>query len=384
LITRSSLSFSVDGCLFKVDKISIKNDISNFIVQSRLGDYQVIFNHFDLTNEFIDSVLSNNSVLIIDSNLLNIYKLRITDQMIVIDAFEEAKSFDKIHIIIDQLIYRNVNKGTEIIALGGGIVQDITAFTVSIFRRGLKWKYYPTTLLAQSDSCIGAKTALNYRTNKNLIGLFSSPSEVVINSKLTKTLKDVDILNGYGEIIKLAIIAGEYFFHKASRFIINEPSYDDFQSLISQSLLIKKEIIEFDELEQSIRQVLNYGHTIGHAIEAESEFSIPHGISVLMGIIIENRIALEYNLCDSRFVNEIEDTILNILNKTSFKKKIKNINPKNLFERLRLDKKTKINVLPTVLPRFFGDFITFELHIDSNLHKLIEKIMREINYGPLN
>jgi 3-dehydroquinate synthase len=373
-------SFFVDKSVFNIEANTISN-VNNLIIKSKLGDYKVVFRHFDLNDDFLDSILSDNTVLIIDSFLLNIYDLRVRNSMILLKASEETKTFENTQYIINEFIAKNVNKGTKIIAIGGGVIQDVTAFTSAIFRRGLDWVYYPSTLLSQSDSCIGAKTALNYKNNKNLIGLFSSPFEVIINSSLNKTLNKIDLINGYGEIIKLSIIAGETFFVNAISLVDLEVSDVNIQNLIKQSLIIKKQIIEYDEFEESVRQVLNYGHTIGHAIEAESEFKIPHGIAVLMGILIENRIALEYGLCEYDFISVIEDVIFKIIGNLFSELGLFGLCRQNLFERLRLDKKIKNDNLPTILPKTYGEFITFELTINSSLFILIDKIFDEIEHG---
>lgn len=380
MITLNSVNFSIDEFFFELDTSFIR-DLKNIIIKSKLGDYSIDFLQFDLNNEFLSSILNDNSIVIIDSNLINIYDLSILDSMIIIEASEDSKSFENINSIIDKLISMNVNKGSQIIAIGGGIIQDITSFSAAIFRRGIQWKYIPSTLLSQSDSCIGAKNALNYKSNKNLLGLFSAPFNVIINSRLINTLSYIDVMNGYGEIIKLGIIAGEFFFQTAIKIIFNDISELNIQKLIRQSLLIKKVIIEFDEFEQSVRQILNYGHSIGHAIEAESKFEIPHGIAVLIGILIENRIAYSNGLCNLYFVMEIEDCIYKILGDNTFQKRLLDLNRRSMFERIRLDKKVKENILPILLPKNYGNFVTVDLLINNDLYLLIENILDEFEHG---
>ena len=383
MISLANESFFVDNSVFKFDTNTLSN-IYNIVIKSKLGDYKVTFHQFELNDEFLDSILTDKTILIIDSVLVNIYALRVRNSMILLKASEETKAFENIQYIINEFISKNVNKGTKIIAIGGGVIQDVTAFTSAIFRRGLDWVYYPSTLLSQSDSCIGAKTALNYNNNKNLIGLFSSPYEVIINSSLNKTLNKIDLINGYGEIIKLSIIAGKTFFDNAITLVNLEDSDKNILNLIKQSLIIKKQIIEHDEFEKSVRQVLNYGHTIGHAIEAESDFKIPHGIAVLMGILIENRISLAYGLCEFSFVSLVEDVIFKIIGNLSSELGLFGLSRQNLFERLRLDKKIKNDKLPTILPKTYGEFITFELTINSDLYILIDKIFDVIEHGSNN
>lgn len=381
MINPDNVQFFIDSQSFDINTDEIFNQ-SNFQVNSKFSGYKVYFKQFDLNQEYINSITRENSLIIIDSKLIEIHNLVVGDFMIVIESNEENKSFEKIELIVDKLISKEVTKGTQLIAIGGGVVQDITAFVSMIFRRGIKWRFFPSTLLAQSDSCIGAKTAINYKGHKNLIGLFSSPYEVIINSSFNKTLSDADLLNGYGEIIKLSILAGEFFFKRSIELINKKELYlEDFESLINQALRIKKIIIEFDEFEETIRQSLNYGHSVGHAIESASNFSIPHGISVLIGILVENRISLKLDLCNLNFVAMIEKPIIYLLRNKILNLGLFSLDPLSITNAIKLDKKIEGNVLPTILPKGFGDFLTVKIMIDYEFNEMFFEIFRELENG---
>jgi 3-dehydroquinate synthase len=202
--------------------------------------------------------------------------------MIVVEATEDNKSMDTVLMVCAKLLEYNFDKGSKLYVVGGGIIQDIGAFTSKIYKRGINWIFIPTTLLSQCDSCIGGKTALNYNNHKNQLALFSAPSKVIIDTTFLSTLSEQEIISGYGEIVKLFIIGGEYYIDILDKINI--------EKAIMHSLAIKKAVVEFDEFEHNVRKVLNYGHTFGHAIEALSNFSITHGKAVLYGIEIINRL----------------------------------------------------------------------------------------------
>jgi 3-dehydroquinate synthase len=301
---------------FKIEGKKLSYDTSNL--------YK---NNFEITSiphsynvEFIKSISSINiyfedkfkkpdtRFVIWDKKLNELYRNNLKslkNNYCNLNALEKNKNINTVFKIIDILQSINFTKKETIVSVGGGITQDITAFTRSIYKRGLDWIFVPTTLLSMADSCIGAKTALNHKGVKNQLALFSGPKEVIICSDFLKTLSSKDILSGYGEILKLVIIGGDFAieeFFKISKSNLGE--IDKITQLIKLSLQIKKVIIEKDEFEFDIRRSLNYGHTIGHAIEPVLKYKIPHGIAVSIGMIIENNIAVEFGFLDTKIASK--------------------------------------------------------------------------------
>jgi 3-dehydroquinate synthase len=266
----TDIKFIVDG-----NELSAStDDYTSITIKSHPCDYEVVFEKYP-------KVFGDNDVLLIDSNVSNIYNLT-HSKMIVVEATEDNKSMDTVLMVCAKLLEYNFDKGSKLYVVGGGIIQDIGAFTSKIYKRGINWIFIPTTLLSQCDSCIGGKTALNYNNHKNQLALFSAPSKVIIDTTFLSTLSEQEIISGYGEIVKLFIIGGEYYIDILDKINI--------EKAIMHSLAIKKAVVEFDEFEHNVRKVLNYGHTFGHAIEALSNFSITHGKAVLYGIEIINRL----------------------------------------------------------------------------------------------
>lgn len=211
-----------------------------------------------------------------------------------LEAIEENKDIQTVLSVCDFLNENQANRGSMLFVIGGGIVQDIGAFAAAMLKRGIPWTYVPTTLLSQGDSCLGGKTAVNHNKTKNLLGLFSAPRKVLIDSVFCKTLDFKDRMSGGGEIFRLLITGGKSGFELLERYVDQfiDGSIDATQKLVAASLQVKKRIVENDEFELDIRRSMNYGHSIGHAIEALSNYQIPHGVGVAIGILVENRIAV--------------------------------------------------------------------------------------------
>jgi 3-dehydroquinate synthase len=210
------------------------------------------------------------------------------------EAIEENKDIQTVLSVCDFLNENQANRGSMLFVIGGGVVQDIGAFAAAMLKRGIPWTYVPTTLLSQGDSCLGGKTAVNHNKTKNLLGLFSAPRKVLIDSAFCKTLDFKDRMSGGGEIFRLLITGGKSGFELLERNVDQfiDGSLDATQKLVAASLQVKKRIVENDEFEMDTRRSMNYGHSIGHAIEALSNYQIPHGVGVAIGILVENRIAV--------------------------------------------------------------------------------------------
>ena len=210
------------------------------------------------------------------------------------EAIEENKDIQTVLSVCDFLNENRTNRGSMLFVIGGGIVQDIGAFAAAMLKRGIPWTYVPTTLLSQGDSCLGGKTAVNHNKTKNLLGLFSAPRKVLIDSVFCKTLDFKNRMSGGGEIFRLLITGGNSGIELLERYVDQfiGGSIDATQKLVAASLQVKKRIVENDEFELDIRRSMNYGHSIGHALEALSNYQIPHGIGVAIGILVENRIAV--------------------------------------------------------------------------------------------
>jgi 3-dehydroquinate synthase len=262
-------------------------------IKSHKGQYKVHFCN-DGAEHLVNNLPDCNYHLIIDQRVVNLYQDQLEkalqhESVLTLEAKESAKSLERMPEYVAHLVGRKVRRNDVLIAVGGGIIQDITCFLAATLLRGVDWYFYPTTLLAQADSCIGSKSSINCGAAKNLLGTFTPPNKVIIGNDYLKTLEDKDVRSGIGEMLKVHAIAGPKEFDRISRKY-NQLFSDSSILLhfISRSLEIKKEFIEVDEFDQGPRNIFNYGHSFGHAIEAATNFVIPHGIAVTIGLDMAN------------------------------------------------------------------------------------------------
>lgn len=360
---------------FKIEGKKLKYNTANlytnkFIVKSMPQSYKVEFkSKINILEEYYSRVFnkSNTRFVVWDKNILNLYGSQLNslnNNKFVLSATEANKNSKSVFKIIDILQSINFTKKETLISIGGGITQDISAFTRSIYKRGLDWSFVPTTLLSMADSCIGAKTALNHKGVKNQLALFSSPKEVIICPDFLKTLSIKDIESGYGEIIKLVIIGGEYAINE----FINITNSSDSElkkitKLIKLSLQIKKVIIEKDEFEFDLRRSLNYGHTIGHAIEPVLNYKIPHGIAVSIGMILENNIAVNSGLLDPNIRFKYNQLIAKYVSK-EYWNILDGIDLEKVYLNILQDKKTLNKTVNLAIPIAHNEFGI--LKIDKN------------------
>jgi 3-dehydroquinate synthase len=280
------MEFSVNNTFFcgeidKNDKVTIK---------SYNKDYDVIYNKNTIT-EIINNEYEPKDFVFIDRNVYNLDPICLNNieenYYFIFDAIENTKSIDVVLKIVDLLFEVKFNKKNKLLVIGGGITQDVGGFIAAIYKRGLKWILVPTTLLSMTDSCIGGKVCIN-RVSKNMLGLFCAPNKVIVSDYFIKSLKHDDIISGVGEALKLSLIGGNNTY---VNFLENyNETKIDYINLIKMSTSVKKLVIELDELEKNERKVLNYGHTFGHALESASNYFIPHGIAVIFGMYIINKL----------------------------------------------------------------------------------------------
>lgn len=268
-------------------------------IRSGQGSYDVCF-YNQLSGLLKEAIFDKADIrVVIDRNVYDLYKSQFDERLdnssiYLLDANEEEKSLQGAEKLLTWFQETKSTKATEVIAIGGGITQDIVTFSSSIYYRGIKWHLVPTTLLSMADSCIGAKSGLNLNQYKNQIGNFYSPSSIHISSEFCSTLTKEDLLSGHGEILKLAIINSVEQYEKYRKdFESGDMSTQVINYWIKESLETKKKIIEEDEYESDLRRVLNYGHSFGHAIESVKKNTVPHGIAVAVGIDIVNYISMK-------------------------------------------------------------------------------------------
>lgn len=215
---------------------------------------------------------------------------------------EAHKRLSTVEEILELLAEKQFCRSDVILALGGGVVGDMAGFAAAVFLRGISYVQIPTTLLAAVDSSVGGKTAVDLSRGKNLCGAFHQPSLVLCDTDTLSTLQPLDVENGLAEMLKYGVICDEILFEKVKNY-----KNEDMEALIARCVEIKRDIVSGDEFDRGQRQLLNLGHTVGHAIEAASGFTVTHGHAVAAGMAIVARGAEALGLCDAGTAKAIEE-----------------------------------------------------------------------------
>ncbi len=263
---------------------------------------------------------------------------------------ENAKNAQTYIKILEFLAENQITRDDLLIALGGGVVGDMAGFAAATFMRGIAFVQIPTTLLAMVDSSVGGKTAINLEAGKNLAGAFHQPSLVLCDPLCLDSLPSPIFADGCGEVIKYGVLEGEALF---SLLEASGPDFDR-ESVISACILAKAKLVRADEFDTGARQLLNLGHTIGHGIEKESEFSVSHGKAVSMGMVYAARCAAALGIC----APSVSERIIKVCAafglpvETSF-------SPKTLASAMLFDKKRSGDCLTLVLPEKIGSCILY-------------------------
>lgn len=303
------------------------------------------------------SRFANRYVVITDSNVRRLYgedfnkalkEQGLEAELLEFPAGEKSKVPETAIDLGRELARRELDRNSAVLALGGGVVGDLAGYVASFYMRGIKYIQVPTTLLAQVDSSVGGKTAVNIPEGKNLFGSFYQPKAVIIDVGTLRTLPEQEIRNGLAEIIKCGVIRDAELF----RFLEENHSSRDadfFSKVVKRACEIKGEIVEQDEKESELRKILNYGHTIGHAIENAEEYRIPHGEAVGLGMVYEGLISAKLRLLDRASLDRQNELIREAGLRVRYEG-----NVDKLIEIMRKDKKSKDGKLYFVLPTSMG------------------------------
>lgn len=325
---------------FPPHSISYKIEIGNNIFKNIAIFLKQYFNNYRIL------ILSDNKVgNIYSETLLNQLKnYNFKAEIILFPKGEHSKSYKTKERIESKMIKNLFNRSTVLLALGGGVTGDLGGFIAATYMRGIPYIQIPTSLLAMVDSSIGGKVAINHSFGKNLIGAFYQPQAVFIDISTLKTLEKKEFLNGIAEVIKTALIYDAKFFDYLSenykKILSLNPS--NLKHIIYNACSIKADIVMKDEKEKNLRKLLNYGHTIGHAIELLSNYRVPHGFCVSIGINVENRIAFKKGLLSF----ENYSKVLDCLKKYNLPFKIpKNIKSKSIISKMKIDKKNYRDII---------------------------------------
>ncbi|RYE00033.1 MAG: 3-dehydroquinate synthase [Sphingobacteriales bacterium] len=299
----------------------------------RIAQQQVVY-YFDAVFAELDQLADKSTAIIItDKNVLHAHKSKFEDwRTIVIEPGEQQKNFDTIKYIIDMLAGYEADRNCLLIGVGGGVVTDITGFVASIYMRGIRFGFVPTSLLNMVDASLGGKNGIDFGLYKNLVGSITQPEFILQDVSLLTTLPETEWENGFAEIIKHACIKDKAMLEDLSRRKIK-----DFQAnkallgeLIRRNVFLKLKVVQKDPFEARDRKLLNFGHTIGHAIE--NSCAIPHGKAVAIGMVLAAKISVRETGFDE--LEKLKTVLSNYNLPVSIK-----FQASAVFELLKLDKK---------------------------------------------
>lgn len=312
----------------------------------------------DIITKLLDIVENNRCFFVIDKyvyeKFYEIYFKHIlfnvnSESMYLIEANEENKNLSTAMNIIEKLSSNNYLRDSILIGIGGGIIGDIIGFVSSVYMRGIKFINVPTTLLSQIDSSIGGKNALNVNGCKNLIGTFNHPEKIIIDIKFLETISKRELVSGLAEAIKYGIIFEYNFLVFIEKNLEKILSLDEdiIKEIIFKSCKFKTSVVKEDEYDFSFRKILNYGHTVGHAIESVTNYNVyTHGEAVLIGMFYEACISYEFGLINEEYFNYIGY----VLKKFSINIRQDIFGSELFYRALLRDKKNKLKNISFILP----------------------------------
>jgi 3-dehydroquinate synthase len=337
------------------------SDMGKALHNAKIGGKIVL-----ITDTNVDKYQSNDCMDALKSNGCDVCKF-------VIEAGEKSKNLDTMRDIYHYLVGQKLDRNSSIVALGGGVVGDIAGFVAATFLRGVNFIQIPTTLLAQSDSSVGGKVGVDFEGSKNIIGAFYQPKFVYLNVNTLKTLPVRDIKSGLAEVVKHGIIQNADFFDYIGYNISKIFSFDEavLQYMAKVNCSIKGSVVEKDEKESGLRAVLNFGHTVGHAIETVMDFELMHGECVSLGMIGAFKMAQYLKMIDEIEVEKVSST----LDKIGLPVRVENIDVDKVYNQMFYDKKVKGNKLNFILPRErIGEVIQCVIEDEGLIKRVISEL----------
>ena len=328
-------------------------------------------------------MLNKRKIMIItDSNVAKHYLEAITNvflscakhvESFIFPSGENSKNLDTVSQCYERLIQAGFDRNDVLVALGGGVVGDLTGFVAATYLRGIRFIQVPTSLLSMVDSSIGGKTGVDYKAFKNMVGAFHQPKLVYMNLSTLLTLPDAEYFSGMGEIIKHGLIKDISYYEwlKLQEAKISTRDYETILTMVYRSCLIKRAVVEQDPKEQGERALLNFGHTIGHSVEKLKELTLLHGECVCLGMAAASYLSMKRGTISE---DEYQDILITI---ESFKQPIRvsGLSPKEIYEVTKLDKKMDSDKIKFILLQEIGNAVIDPTVTEDEMLSAISSIL---------
>ena len=308
-------------------------------------------------------------------------KKEISITKLVLPDGEKTKNNKYLNQITNLLSEKNFGRQDCLVALGGGVIGDLTGFAASIFKRGINFVQIPTTLLSQVDSSVGGKTGINNDYGKNLIGCFYQPNFVLIDSNTLKSLPQREMIAGFAEVLKYSLILNKKFFNWLflnGKNILRLKNNNVIEKAIYESCRFKSYVVRKDEKEENLRAILNFGHTFGHAVETVNGYSkkIIHGEAVLIGMMVAARLSQKLGYLSNADLDQIKKIYKTLNLNSSYKKFVNSKNVSKAFKIMNNDKKSDGKKIKIILLKKIGVSIIKETTLNKTFIPLIHKDLR--------
>lgn len=350
-------------------------------IKSKIKNYSLEFieNSLSKKAEIFSKIKFGKPFYFIDDYFYKLYKPELSafigqDVVVNISATEKNKSYFKLAGYFRALFENKFTRGDLLVTFGGGILQDISGFIASTLYRGIKWLYLPTTLLAQADSCIGSKTSINFDDSKNLIGTFYPPDLIINDITFCQTLTPKYFNSGLGEIIKFHLMSNESRYSLLKKYLSSHDLRNNkyFRQIIHSTLKIKYSYFKGDEFDSGRRNLLNYGHCFGHALESATNFRVCHGEAVIVGMGFANLVSLKRGIMSKEKYNEFES----ILRKYYPKLVLNKVSINDLIYYLGRDKKRTDKNLTMILSKDVGKQFKYNDLKENEIRRIYREFIR--------
>ena len=358
------------------------------VVSVNLGDrsYDIeIGSTLEQTGERLKGLgLGNKIALVTNPTIKAFHGLRVLDSLhaagfhvtsIQIPDGEQYKTLDFANHIYTELLKSGFDRKTALIALGGGVIGDLTGFAAATFMRGVPFIQVPTTLLAMVDSSVGGKTGVNHPLGKNMIGAFYQPKKVLMDLSVLKTLPKEEFLAGMAEVIKHGVIRDaelfDYLDKNRDKVLALDP--DALTHIIRRSCEIKADVVSSDERESGLRAILNFGHTVAHAIETAEHYTMRHGYAVAIGMVYAARLAHRTGLCEASVPERVEKLTKSYGLPVNLSALSRKPSVTELMDTIQLDKKAEGGKVKFILPKKIGEVVITKEWEENMLKEVLEK-----------
>lgn len=323
-----------------------------------MGEYDVVVQPIEQIANYFQARGLMNPLIVTDENVAKFYAEKVMaalsasgyqPNLLTIPAGEKTKTLETVNRLWRGFLDAGLDRKSTVVALGGGVVGDLTGFAAATFMRGVDWVFVPTTLLAMADASLGGKTGFDLPEGKNIIGAFHPPKLVLVDPKVLRTLPEPEFVSGMAEVVKHGIVADPELFHLCTHRL--DWVKDHLEEIVKRAMAVKIKIIEEDPYEKRWRSVLNLGHTVGHAIELVSGFNLRHGEAVAMGIVAEAKLSAKLGVAASG----LSDVIAESLSALRLPVSIPNELPRaDIVRAMRVDKKKFAGAIRFALPAEIG------------------------------